>query len=76
MTVDTLLDGLKYLAIFFLVVNVIDSESRLRVAVITLAWASLIPALGCIESWARGEHLVDGDRAAWIGIFANPNDLA
>jgi putative inorganic carbon (hco3(-)) transporter len=44
--------------------------------VATLAWASVIPAIGCIYSWSRGEHLVDGDRAAWIGIFANPNDLA
>jgi O-antigen ligase len=76
MTVETLLDGLKYLAIFLLSVNVLDSVERLRTAAATLAWASLVPALGCIVSWSRGEHLVDGDRAAWIGIFANPNDLA
>ena len=76
MSFDTVLDGLKYLAIFFLVANVIDSEERLHGAVVALAWASLIPAVGCIYSWSRGEHLVDGDRAAWIGIFANPNDLA
>jgi probable O-glycosylation ligase (exosortase A-associated) len=73
---DTFVDGVKYLAIFFLVANVIDSEERLHGAVVALAWASLIPAVGCIVSWSRGEHLVDGDRAAWIGIFANPNDLA
>jgi O-antigen ligase len=76
MTVDTFLDGLKYLAVFFLVANVVDSRERLRGVVAALAWASLIPALGCIVSWSRGTHLVDGDRAAWIGIFANPNDLA
>ena len=76
MSMDTFLDGLKFFAIFFLAANVIDSESRLHTTVTALAWASLVPALGCISSWSRGEHLVDGDRAAWIGIFANPNDLA
>jgi probable O-glycosylation ligase (exosortase A-associated) len=75
-TVDTFLDGLKYLAIFFLVANLVDSERRLRQLVAAFAWGSLIPALGCLWSWSHGEHLVDGDRAAWIGIFANPNDLA
>jgi O-antigen ligase len=75
-SVDTFLDGLKYLAIFYVVVNVIDREHRLGLAVAVLALASVIPAVGCIVSWSRGEHLVDGDRAAWIGIFANPNDLA
>jgi O-antigen ligase len=76
MTVDTLLDGLKFFAAFFLVANLVDSEKRLRFFVGWLAWASVIPAVGCIVSWSRSEHLVDGDRAAWIGIFANPNDLA
>jgi O-antigen ligase len=75
-TFDTFLDGLKFLAVFFLVANLVDSPERLRRMVSWLAWATLIPAVGCIVSWSRGEHLVDGDRAAWIGIFANPNDLA
>ena len=75
-TVDTFLDGVKYLAIFLVVVNVVDSEARLRGVVKGLALASVIPAIGGIESWLRGEHLVDGTRAGWIGIFGNPNDLA
>src|SRR5207248_359299 len=41
-----------------------------------LAVVSVIPAVGAISSYYRGEHLVDGDRAGWIGIFGNPNDLA
>jgi O-antigen ligase len=36
----------------------------------------VVPAVGAISSWARGEHLVEGDRAAWVGQFGNPNDLA
>jgi putative inorganic carbon (HCO3(-)) transporter len=75
-TFDTFADGLKYLAVFFLVANVVDSESRLATFVRVLALASCIPAVGAIWSHAHGEHLVEGDRASWIGIFANPNDLA
>jgi O-antigen ligase len=73
---DTFVDGLKYLAIFFLVVNTVDSEARLTTLVRVIALASCIPAVGAIWSHAHGEHLVEGDRAGWIGIFGNPNDLA
>ena len=73
---DTFTDGLKYLAIFFLVANTVDSESRLGTTIRVLALASCIPAFGAIWSHAHGEHLVEGDRAGWIGIFGNPNDLA
>jgi putative inorganic carbon (HCO3(-)) transporter len=73
---DTFTDGLKYLAVFFIIANVIDSEKRLATLIRVLALASVIPAVGAIWSHAHGEHLVEGDRAGWIGIFANPNDLA
>jgi O-antigen ligase len=76
LTADTFLDGLKYHSIFLLVVNLVDSPARLRATIAWLACASTIPAFGGIVSWLRGQHLVDGDRAGWIGIFANPNDLA
>ncbi len=75
-TFDTFTDGLKYLAIFFIIANVVDSEARLATTIRVLALASCIPAFGAIWSHAHGEHLVEGDRAGWIGIFANPNDLA
>jgi putative inorganic carbon (HCO3(-)) transporter len=75
-TFELFLDGLKYLAIFLLVVNVVDSERRLRQVVAFLACITAVPAIGGIWSFLHGEHLVEGDRAGWIGIFANPNDLA
>lgn len=75
-TVDTFTDGLKYLAIFLLVVNTVDSKARLATTIRVLGVASCIPAFGAIWSHAHGEHLVEGDRAGWIGIFGNPNDLA
>jgi O-antigen ligase len=73
---DTFTDGLKYLAVFFIIANVVDSEQRLARIIRVLALASCIPAFGAIWSHAHGEHLVEGDRAGWIGIFGNPNDLA
>jgi O-antigen ligase len=73
---DTFVDGLKYLALFFLVANVIDTRERLATTVAVFAFASLIPAFGAIWSYHHGEHLVEGNRAGWIGIFGNPNDLA
>jgi probable O-glycosylation ligase (exosortase A-associated) len=76
MTRSTFSDGLKYLAMFLVVTNVIDSEARFIRLTAHLAWVTAIPALGCINAYLHGEHLVEGDRAAWIGIFANPNDLA
>lgn len=76
LTIEALLDGLKFLAIFFLIANVVDDRRRAVATVMLVAWASAIPAVGAINSWMHGEHLVEGDRAAWVGIFANPNDLA
>lgn len=76
LSTDTFVDGLKYLAIFVLAANVVDSRRRLHIVVCALACASVIPAVGAIYSWAHGEHLVEGSRAGWIGIFGNPNDLA
>lgn len=73
---DTFTDGLKYFALFLLVVNLVDSEARLATTIRVFALAALIPAFGAIWSHAHGEHLVEGDRAGWIGIFGNPNDLA
>jgi O-antigen ligase len=75
-TVKAFGENIKFLAICLVAANVIDSRPRLHRAISALACATLIPAVGCITSWMRGEHLVDGDRAAWIGLFANPNELA
>jgi O-antigen ligase len=40
-----------------------------------LALGGLFPAFGALHHRRIGE-LVDGQRAGWIGIFENPNDLA
>ncbi len=69
-------ESLKYAAGFFVAANVLDSPRRIRGGVMLLALASLMPAFGAIHSSITGAHLVEGTRAAWIGVFGNPNFLA
>ncbi|HEX2568900.1 MAG TPA: O-antigen ligase family protein [Polyangia bacterium] len=76
LTLRSFVEWVKYLAIFYLVANVVDDRRRVAVLAVALAWATVVPAVGTIHSWSRGEHLVEGDRAAWIGVFNNPNELA
>jgi putative inorganic carbon (hco3(-)) transporter len=69
-------ESLKYAAGFFVAVNVLDSPARIRRGAVLLALASLIPAVGAIHSSLTGAHIVEETRAAWIGVFSNPNFLA
>jgi putative inorganic carbon (hco3(-)) transporter len=69
-------ESLKYLAGFVVAANVLDSRKRVRQAVTVIVLASLFPAVGAIHGYLAGEHLVEGTRAAWLGVFSNPNFLA
>jgi O-antigen ligase len=69
-------DLIKYVAIYFVMLNVLDSPSRLRMMMLTIVGAALIPTVGAIKGYILGEYLVEGNRAAWISIFGNPDDLA
>ncbi|MEW6730724.1 MAG: O-antigen ligase family protein [Acidobacteriota bacterium] len=73
---STLLDALKIAAIFLLISNVVTDLRRLSIVVWTICLSGLIPALGTIKNYLMGVGLVDGFRAAWVGVYANPNDLA
>lgn len=65
----------KFVAIYLLIVNTVESWGRLRRVFAAIAVGGLFPALGTLRN-ARLGVLVEGDRAGWTGIFANPNDLA
>jgi O-antigen ligase len=67
-------DLLKIVLVFFVIVNCVNTERRLRVVMWTMVIGGLFPAAGALRNYFQG-NLVEG-RAAWIGIFANPNDLA
>jgi O-antigen ligase len=48
-----------------------------------LAWvcgaavlASLVPSWGAVARWLDGTDLLDGYRARWLGVYADPNHLA
>lgn len=71
---DATLDFLKIVVIYFLILNCVESERRLFITTATLIAAGTIPALGTLRNYAQG-NFVEGNRAAWIGTFANPNDM-
>lgn len=66
---------LKFIVIYLLVANTVESWKRLRVVYGTMVVGGMFPAAGALWFWAAGDR-VEGNRAGWIGIFANPNDLA
>jgi O-antigen ligase len=67
-------DLAKMALVFFFLVNCVASESRLRGVMWVMVVCGLLPALGTLRNYRAG-NLVEG-RAAWVGIFANPNEVA
>jgi len=68
------LDLTRIVIAYFLIVNTVVTEKRLHRFLLAMVVGGLFPALGTLNSYMRGD-LVQG-RAHWIGIFANPNELA
>jgi O-antigen ligase len=75
MAVEALIDLAKVGVIFFLLVNTVDDERRLDGMFWVMAVGGLFPALGTLHAYSTGV-LVAEERAAWIGTFGNPNELA
>jgi putative inorganic carbon (hco3(-)) transporter len=65
----------KIVLVYLLLENVITSEKRLRTVMCTMIIGGLFPAIGTIHSYASGVFF-EGTRAAWRGIFRNPNEDA
>jgi putative inorganic carbon (hco3(-)) transporter len=65
----------RYVAIYFLLVDTVASWGRLMAVYGVLAAGALFPTLGAIHN-SQIHNLVEGSRVAWIGIFSSPNDLA
>lgn len=65
----------KACAVYLLIVNTVESWRRLRRVLWVMTLGFLFPAVGTLHHRFTGK-LVEGGRAAWIGIFSNPNDLA
>lgn len=71
---DSLSDLVKMALVYFFIVNCANNEHRLRGVMWTMVICGLIPAVGTLTNYLQG-HLVEG-RASWLGIFANPNEMA
>lgn len=72
---DTTTNFSKLLLLYALMENTITSERRVRTVMLTMVATGVIPALGMIKNYING-NLVEGSRAAWVGVFANPNEAA
>jgi O-antigen ligase len=71
---ESLSDLVKMALVYFFIVNCANTERRLRGVMWTIVIGGLIPAAGTLSNYLHG-NLVDG-RASWVGIFANPNEVA
>jgi len=71
---ESVVDLGKMVLIFFAIVNCVNSQRRVRCLIWVMLIGGLAPALGALRNYAAG-HLIEG-RAAWVGLFANPNELA
>ncbi|MBF5041214.1 MULTISPECIES: O-antigen ligase [Myxococcaceae] len=70
------IEVLKLSAIYLAVVNVVTNEKRLTVILGAFVLGSIITSIGVINWYLVGENLVEGFRARWVGIYADPNRTA
>jgi len=65
----------KVVLIYILIENTVTTEKRVRTVFLTMVCCGLIPAIGTIHHYANGVF-IEGSRAAWRGLFGNPNEAA
>jgi putative inorganic carbon (HCO3(-)) transporter len=70
------LELLKLVAIYFTFVNIVSTERRAITIVIALVLSSIVASVGVIQWHQAGVDLVEGYRARWVGVFADPNIMA
>lgn len=64
-------DLIRFVAIYLVIVNVVDRRSRVEGFITTMVVGAAIPAVGALFN-----NYESGVRLGWVGIFENPNDLA
>jgi len=67
-------DLAKMILTWFFLLNCATTERRLRGVMWIMVVGGLFPALGTLKNFLAG-NMYEG-RAAWVGIFANPNEVA
>jgi putative inorganic carbon (HCO3(-)) transporter len=73
--VQTTSEFARIVVIYVVIENVVTSQNRMRAILLTLSFAGLMPALGTIHHYLTGQ-VVENGRAAWVGVFGNPNEDA
>jgi probable O-glycosylation ligase (exosortase A-associated) len=72
----TAIELLKLTAIYLTLVNVVTTPRRLAVVCGALVMASLVTSHGVIDWYFTGVNLVEGYRARWVEVYADPNRSA
>lgn len=69
-------EAVKLVIAYVGIVGALASPPRIRRLMLVAALASVVPAVGTLQRYHDGVGLVEGYRGAWIGLLANPNQLA
>ena len=69
-------DLAKLALFYFTVLNVVSTPRRLEGIVLWMLIASVVTSVGTLQWYLRGEDLVEGYRARWYGVYADPNRMA
>jgi O-antigen ligase len=72
--VDAVSDLAKMSLVYFFLVNAGRTDRLVRGVMWTMVIGGLFPAIGTIRNFRAG--VLQEGRAAWVGIFANPNEVA
>ncbi|QRK09527.1 O-antigen ligase family protein [Archangium violaceum] len=67
---------LKWVLVYLTLVNLVTSERRLHLVCLALVMGSLVTSHGVIAWHNAGVDMVEGYRARWIGVYADPNRMA
>jgi putative inorganic carbon (hco3(-)) transporter len=67
-------DLAKIVLIYIVIENTVTTPDRLRKVLMTMVVGGMIPAVGIIDHYFH--NILRDGRAAWIGVWANPNEAA
>jgi len=76
LTRAAMIEAFKMAVVFVAMQNALDGRARLRGFLLVAAVASLGPALGGVWVWVTGDHLIEGYRTHWRGLYGDANRLA
>jgi probable O-glycosylation ligase (exosortase A-associated) len=75
---QSLVEFLKVILMFVVMVNVVRTEKRLRALILLVLFVSCVLSLAALNDYVHGNLVLQGRRIAGFigGLFSNPNDLA